>query len=331
MSIKVMTWIWDNADAKGSELLLLLALADFAADDGYCWPTISTLAEKTRLSERQVFRLLQKLEDAGELTVIRGRRNNRYIVNTDKAQERIEKVFRFRTGDKMAPDKTQPDDAIPDKMSPDPDKMSPSPDMGVTLTVNEPSPEPSTPSGASAPTRSDPEPNSLADELAAQEPAPRESIPDGMSPSEWLREKTARAHNAWIERTGGEPWIGWGGDGVRTRDGVSVAALRRTGWLLEQETGLAPVDGELTGWVKALAMIYQAAGGDWDVIRAGIREVWRRERRYRPGHARGFVNEVRKAATTAAEPDPDANVHWVNDPPPKRARSGPAPVNWIDQ
>src|SRR4029077_18634791 len=37
-----------------SELLILLAFADWAHDDGYCWPTISALATKARLSERAV-------------------------------------------------------------------------------------------------------------------------------------------------------------------------------------------------------------------------------------------------------------------------------------
>jgi len=40
MSIKVMSYVWEASKAKGSELLLLLAIADHAADDGYCWPGI---------------------------------------------------------------------------------------------------------------------------------------------------------------------------------------------------------------------------------------------------------------------------------------------------
>ena len=40
MSIRVMTQVWDTSEQKGSALLLLLALADHAADDGFCWPGI---------------------------------------------------------------------------------------------------------------------------------------------------------------------------------------------------------------------------------------------------------------------------------------------------
>jgi hypothetical protein len=34
MSIRVMTAVWDHADVSGGDLLVLLAMADFAADDG---------------------------------------------------------------------------------------------------------------------------------------------------------------------------------------------------------------------------------------------------------------------------------------------------------
>ena len=58
MSIKVMNRVWDESQHKGSTLLLLLAIADHAADDGYCWPNVKTLAQKIRMSRRQTIRLL---------------------------------------------------------------------------------------------------------------------------------------------------------------------------------------------------------------------------------------------------------------------------------
>lgn len=68
MSIACTSRVWENADAKGSELLLLLALADHAHDDGSeAFPSVATLAAKTRLSERSVQRLLRTLEERGEI------------------------------------------------------------------------------------------------------------------------------------------------------------------------------------------------------------------------------------------------------------------------
>lgn len=69
MSIKAISHIWDHANASGGELLVLLALADHANDDGACWPGISLVAKKSRMSERNVQRIIQKLQSAGQLTI----------------------------------------------------------------------------------------------------------------------------------------------------------------------------------------------------------------------------------------------------------------------
>ena len=60
-----MTAIWDKPPVGGSALLVLLALADNANDEGVCWPSIATLARKCVLSERQVQRMLRSLETRG--------------------------------------------------------------------------------------------------------------------------------------------------------------------------------------------------------------------------------------------------------------------------
>lgn len=65
-----MTWVWDNSPAEGTELLLLLALADHASDDGAdAWPSVATLARKCRVHPRTVQRLLRKLDAAGLISV----------------------------------------------------------------------------------------------------------------------------------------------------------------------------------------------------------------------------------------------------------------------
>lgn len=65
MSVKWTARIWEHADLKGSDLLMLLAVADHANDEGVCWPKVKTLATKARLSTRQAQRVLQRLEDDG--------------------------------------------------------------------------------------------------------------------------------------------------------------------------------------------------------------------------------------------------------------------------
>lgn len=72
MSIRVMTTVWDKSTRTGTNLLALLALADRANDDGYCYPGIASIAAKTRIKERQCVNVIQSLEASGELFVDRG-------------------------------------------------------------------------------------------------------------------------------------------------------------------------------------------------------------------------------------------------------------------
>src|ERR1044072_9077547 len=79
-----MTWVWEHSWVKGSELLLLLAIADHADDQGRnAWPSIARLAERTRVDRRTVQRLLRRLAQQGCLAVEHTdgpRGTNRYTV-----------------------------------------------------------------------------------------------------------------------------------------------------------------------------------------------------------------------------------------------------------
>ena len=67
-----MTQVWQHSRHKGGSLLLLLAIADFADDEGTAWPSITTLAAKARMSERNIQYALKELEQSGELTIQAG-------------------------------------------------------------------------------------------------------------------------------------------------------------------------------------------------------------------------------------------------------------------
>jgi len=84
MSIECMTRVWKQSSLKGSSLLLMLAIADFADDNGVAWPGTETLSKKIRMSKRQVHRLVDLAEKAKELIVIRRRnRGNWYVIAID--------------------------------------------------------------------------------------------------------------------------------------------------------------------------------------------------------------------------------------------------------
>jgi Helix-turn-helix domain len=63
MANKYITAVWGSKDVvEHSSLLILLALADFANDEGWSWPAIAKLAEMARISDRHARRLLRRLE-----------------------------------------------------------------------------------------------------------------------------------------------------------------------------------------------------------------------------------------------------------------------------
>ena len=71
MSIKVMTLVWDVFPASGSELLAMLALADWCDDQGgSLYPSMRAVAQKIRVSEKQARRIVQGFVTGGYLSVV---------------------------------------------------------------------------------------------------------------------------------------------------------------------------------------------------------------------------------------------------------------------
>jgi hypothetical protein len=67
-----MTWVWNESKSKKNARLLLLAIADCAADDGTnAYPSNAELQRKTGLSERAVQSTLGDLVSLGELAIYR--------------------------------------------------------------------------------------------------------------------------------------------------------------------------------------------------------------------------------------------------------------------
>lgn len=83
MSITLMAQAWSSGPDDRSELLVLLALADFANDKGECWPSMVTIGDKARMSDRGARKVVRKLEEQGYIRCIKngGRGgSNHYIV-----------------------------------------------------------------------------------------------------------------------------------------------------------------------------------------------------------------------------------------------------------
>jgi len=74
MSVETSNRVWKHSQNGGARLLLLLAMADWSDDWGYCHPSIEQMVVKCRQTERNILNLIAELEKAGEVRrVARGK------------------------------------------------------------------------------------------------------------------------------------------------------------------------------------------------------------------------------------------------------------------
>lgn len=71
MSVRVMAAVWDRFPGNGSQLLAMLALADFGNDQGgSIHPSMSTIAAKIRLTQSQARRVVHNLIASDWISVV---------------------------------------------------------------------------------------------------------------------------------------------------------------------------------------------------------------------------------------------------------------------
>ncbi len=90
MSIALMVKVWESELPTQTHKLVLLAFADYADEDGLCWPSIGRIALRSQISHRQVQRITSDLKSTGLLVV------------EDKASGHRTPTYRIR-GDKLTP------------------------------------------------------------------------------------------------------------------------------------------------------------------------------------------------------------------------------------
>ena len=114
MSVRIMTQVWE-LDLPHNTQSILLALADHADDDGFCYPSVGRLAWKTGYGVRQVQRTLKELRDQGLAIAtgsLAGGRYNTVVYKIDPGAGRRKPAFEPKTqrqtlaeikGDNMTP------------------------------------------------------------------------------------------------------------------------------------------------------------------------------------------------------------------------------------
>jgi biotin operon repressor len=67
MSVKALSAVWEDSQAVGADLLVLLAMADWANHSGLCYPSYKQIAEKARVSRASVAKAITHLVELGEI------------------------------------------------------------------------------------------------------------------------------------------------------------------------------------------------------------------------------------------------------------------------
>ena len=83
MSVRCITLVLDKSQHSGTDLLMLVVLADYSDDDGNSYPAVASLARKCRMSPRNANYILNTLQRSGELRVLKNegpRGCNRYRI-----------------------------------------------------------------------------------------------------------------------------------------------------------------------------------------------------------------------------------------------------------
>jgi len=103
MSIKALNWAIEYPDLKSGQKLLLIALANYADEDGACWPSIKTLMRITGMCNRSVIDNLSNLTQKGIIEKRArgvfggGRKSNIYVLKVNESEDSaLTKVKFFR-------------------------------------------------------------------------------------------------------------------------------------------------------------------------------------------------------------------------------------------
>ncbi len=86
MSVKVMSWVFENSPYRGKARLVHLTLADHADDFGRCWPSQAEIARKSGCSVEHVRKTVKRMIEDGFVRIVQvsaGRgRSHIYVLET---------------------------------------------------------------------------------------------------------------------------------------------------------------------------------------------------------------------------------------------------------
>lgn len=101
MSLKCSSTVWDKSKQSKTGLLFMLAIADFADDDNFCWPGQQLLANRVRTTTRTISTLASSAREDGELWYARRGSippSNVYVILIDITPNQLANAVRKASG-----------------------------------------------------------------------------------------------------------------------------------------------------------------------------------------------------------------------------------------
>lgn len=129
MSVRCITRVLDSSQHAGSELLMLVVLADYSDDDGNSYPAVASLARKCRMTRRNGNYVLNALQASGELRALKNkgpRGTNRYRIMLDALgpPPPLKPVSPQKSASPLKPTSLTPEAGFPKPLKPASDEPS---------------------------------------------------------------------------------------------------------------------------------------------------------------------------------------------------------------
>lgn len=134
MSTILMSACWPLQGMSPAQKAVLISLADQANDDGYCWPSVGTIAKRTCLSERAVQGAIKWLVSAGLLSADERKGTSSVYQITPAAYAPPQEMRPADAAPRGADAAPQP----PQMLHPTPADAAPKPSMNRQLNRKEP-------------------------------------------------------------------------------------------------------------------------------------------------------------------------------------------------
>ena len=96
MSIGVMQKVWSHNKHSGSDLVVMLFLADKSDDNGISWHGIDSIAKHARITKRSAIRSIEKLEESGDVYIERSKgraHTNVYVITVGRTAHELAKIL----------------------------------------------------------------------------------------------------------------------------------------------------------------------------------------------------------------------------------------------